>query len=100
MNEWCFSVQRGFCQHSIMIIGKTAHCLTNGMTTQKFIFTLGMEKSRVLDKGKYADKIMEGKENWRKVEKIPDNSYIIRDSDYCVSFLFWRCRLLSREDFF
>lgn len=76
------------------------HCLTNGMTAQKFIFTLGMEKSRVLDKGKYADKIMEVKENWRKVEKIPDNSYIIRDSDYCVSFLFWRCRLLSREDFF
>ena len=76
------------------------HCLTNGMTAQKFIFTLGMEKSRVLDKGKYADKIMEGKENWRKVEKIPDNSYIIRDIDYCVSFLFWRCRLLSREDFF
>ena len=51
MNEWCFSVQRGFCQHSRMIIGKTAHCLTNGMTAQKFIFTLGMERSRVLDKG-------------------------------------------------
>ena len=27
------------------------HCLTNGMTAQKFIFTLGMERSRVLDKG-------------------------------------------------
>ena len=53
--EWCFSVQRGFCQHSIMIIGKTAHCLTNGMTAQKFIFTLGMERSRVLDNGEYAD---------------------------------------------
>ncbi|MBS7357156.1 MAG: hypothetical protein KIG84_00780 [Bacteroidales bacterium] len=31
------------------------HCLTNGMTAQKFIFTLGMERSRVLDNGKYAN---------------------------------------------